>query len=316
MITGLTGSLYRRDFREGAMGKESSRASKPITPASPCKACLQIWKSPISCCTIFWGNPSRFYTVGQRVRLRNKQHYLHRGEGDFWEGFGDFLTERYEIDEDTWLVVGGDGAVWIGECESYFHRCIYTLDRFHVARDLKRYVGHLPKIWKDARQALARQEPAALMAAVESVVIEEIASDKRDEWTAYKSFLRRHRKHLEDYRKTLEANGIDTTGMRPMGSAEAQMRVLAKRTKRGGYSWSERGSRAMLEAVMRRGQTGWLEEVEEHVGESPQRVVSVRRLLHDAIRPAKGCVEGMIRLLRSQWQSRPTGMALKGLRGY
>jgi len=67
---------------------------------------------------------------------------------------------------------------------------------------------------------------------------------------------------------------------------------------------------------MRRGQTGWLEEVEEHVGESPQRVVSVRRLLHDAIRPAKGCVEGMIRLLRSQWQSRPTGMALKGLRGY
>jgi len=62
MITGLTGSLYRRDFREGAMGKESSRASKPITPASPCKACLQIWKSPISCCTIFWGNPSRFYT--------------------------------------------------------------------------------------------------------------------------------------------------------------------------------------------------------------------------------------------------------------
>ena len=154
------------------------------------------------------------------------------------------------------------------------------------------------------------------MAAVESVAIEEIASDKRDEWTAYKSFLRRHRKHLEDYRKTLEANGIDTTGMRPMGSAEAQMRVLAKRTKRGGYSWSERGSRAMLEAVMRRGQTGWLEEVEEHVGESPQRVVSVRRLLHDAIRPAKGCVEGMIRLLRSQWQSRPTGMALKGLRGY
>src|SRR5690606_23663283 len=121
------------------------------------------------------------------------------------------------IDEDTWLVVGGDGAVWIGECESYFHRCIYTLDRFHVARDLKRYVGHLPKIWKDARQALARQEPAALMAAVESVAIEEIASDKRDEWTAYKSFLRRHRKHLEDYRKTLEANGIDTTGMRPMG---------------------------------------------------------------------------------------------------
>ena len=254
--------------------------------------------------------------VGKRVRLTNKQHYLHRSEGDFWEGFGDFLTEQYAIDEDTWLVVGGDGASWIGECESYFHKCIYMLDRFHVARDLKRFVGHLPKIWKDARQALARQDPAALMAAVERVAIEEIAPDKREAWSAYKSFLRRHRKHLEDYRKTLEANGIDTTGMRPMGSAEAQMRVLTKRTKRGGYSWSERGARAMLTTVMRSKQAGWLEEADEHKVETPERVFSVRKILKDAIRPAKGCVDGMIRLLRSQWQSRPTGLALKGLKGY
>jgi hypothetical protein len=254
--------------------------------------------------------------VGRRVRLRNKQHYLHRGEGDFWEGFGDFLAERYEIDEDTWLIVNGDGAEWIGECESYFHRCIYTLDRFHVARDLKRYVGHLPNVWKAARMALAKQDPAALLKAVERVPIEAIAPEKQEEWTAYKSFLRRHREHLEDYRKRLEANGIDTTGMRPMGSAEAQMRVLAKRTKRGGYSWSERGARAMLETVMRRRQTGWLEEVKEHESAASQRGTSVRKLLKDAIRPAKGCIDGMIRLLRGRWQSSPTGMALKGLRGY
>ena len=254
--------------------------------------------------------------VGKRVRLRNKQHYLHRGKGEFWEGFGDFLAGRYEIDEDTWLIVNGDGAGWIGECESYFHRCIYTLDRFHVARDLKRFVGHLPNVWKAARLALARQDPAALLKAVERVPIEAIAPERQEEWTAYQSFLRRHREHLEDYRKRLEANGIDTTGMRPMGSAEAQMRVLAKRTKRGGYSWSERGSRAMLETIMRRKQTGWKEEDGEHIGEPPQRVVSVRKLLNDTIRPAKGYVDGMIRLLRSQWQSRPTGMALKGLRGF
>lgn len=72
----------------------------------------------------------------------------------------------------------------------------------------------------------------------------------------------------------------------------------------------------MLETIMRRKQTGWKEEDGEHIGEPPQRVVSVRKLLNDTIRPAKGYVDGMIRLLRSQWQSRPTGMALKGLRGY
>lgn len=83
---------------------------------------------------------------GKRVQLKNKQQYLHKSGGDFWEGFGDFLAERYEIDANTWLVVTGDGAAWIGECTSCFQQCLYMLDRFHVARDLKRFVGHLPQV--------------------------------------------------------------------------------------------------------------------------------------------------------------------------
>jgi hypothetical protein len=84
---------------------------------------------------------------GGRVRLRSKRHYLHTRKGDFWEGFGDFLVRHYDMDENTWLVVNGDGAEWIGGCESYFHRCIYTLDRFHVARELRRFLGQLPETW-------------------------------------------------------------------------------------------------------------------------------------------------------------------------
>ena len=57
---------------------------------------------------------------GQRVRLKRKRHYIHTGSGEFWEGFGDFLLRYYDMDEQTWLVVNGDGAEWIGECESYF----------------------------------------------------------------------------------------------------------------------------------------------------------------------------------------------------
>jgi len=53
-------------------------------------------------------------------------------------------------------------------------------------------------------------------------------------------------------------------------------------------------------------------------GKTPtlQRSVSIRKLLRDVIRPTKGYVNGMIRLLRGPWQSSTTGMALKGLRGY
>jgi hypothetical protein len=253
---------------------------------------------------------------GKRVQLKNKQHYLHTGNGNFWEGFGDFLAERYEIDENTWFVVNGDGAEWIGECTSYFHRCIYMLDRFHVARDLKRFVGHLPKVWKTVRQALAKQDADALLAAVEAVTVAEIPEESCEAWQQYKSFLRRHKEHLDDYRKTLKAVGIDTSDMRPMGSAEAQMRGFAKRTKRGGYSWSERGVRAMLRTMMRHKENVAMTAVAEETvnGQSAQPKVRVRKLLKTVTRQAKGCVDGMIRLLQGPKQSSMTGMALKALR--
>lgn len=53
-------------------------------------------------------------------------------------------------------------------------------------------------------------------------------------------FLEKHKKGLMDYRKWLREQGVDTTGMRPMGSAEATMSVFAKRLKNG-RSWSEKG---------------------------------------------------------------------------
>jgi len=174
----------------------------------------------------------------------------------------------------------------------------------------------LPKVWKDVRQSLARQDAAALLTAVESVSAEDIAPKQRKDWEEYKQFLKQHRKHLEDYRKTLQAAGIDTSGMRPMGSAEAQMRIFARRTKRGGYSWSERGVSAMLRTIMRGREAGVVLVTYGGKTPTPQRSVSIRKLLRDVIRPTKGYVNGMIRLLRGPWQSSTTGMALKGLRGY
>ncbi|GCL72052.1 hypothetical protein PN4B1_19690 [Paenibacillus naphthalenovorans] len=253
---------------------------------------------------------------GKRVELKNKQYYLHTTSGDFWEGFGDFLVERYEIDENTWLVVNGDGAAWIGESESYFHQCLYMLDRFHVARDLKRFVGHLPSVWEAVRQSLAKQDAAALMTAVEGVTEQEIAAEYRKDWKQYKSYLKRHQKHLDDYRKTLQAKGIDTSAMRPMGSAESQMRVFAKRTKRGGYSWSERGVRAMLRTMMRSREAHVVQiSKQRHEKKQLAKQVNMRQLMRNVTRQVKGCVTGMIRLLQGPKQSSTTGMALKGLRG-
>src|SRR5690606_24901907 len=257
--------------------------------------------------------------LGKRIQLKNKTHYLHTGSGStFWEGFGDFLIEHYDVDEDTWLVVNGDGAEWIGECESYFHRCIYTLDRFHVARELKHGLRELPVHWKAVRRALAAYDPQGLFAAMDAIPKESIPEDRRTDWERLKGFLRGHEKHLVDYRKILAANGIDTTGMRPMGSAESQMRVFAKRTKRGGYSWSVRGVQAMLRSSIAPNE-GRLHggDVRENKPACTQQEKPGFRL-NDLFKPPKeyrtGVVNGLLRTLQTSKQSSPLRMALKGLR--
>jgi len=123
---------------------------------------------------------------------------------------------------------------------------------------------------------------------------------------------------LDDYRKTLQAKGIDTSGMRPMGSAESQMRIFAKRTKRSGYSWSERGVRAMLRTMMRIQEAGTVVRAVEGQASkqaTPQQSINMRQLLKNVTQPVKGCIAGMIRMLQGPKQSSTTGMALKALRG-
>jgi hypothetical protein len=251
---------------------------------------------------------------GGRIRLKAKRHYLHTGDGDFWEGFGDFLVQHYDLDEQTWLVVNGDGAAWIEECTSYFHRCVFTLDRFHVAKELKRYVGHLPKTWEKVRQSLASFDPDTLLETLVSVPETKIAGEWREDWRKYRAFLERHREHLRDYRETLRKAGIDTSGMRPMGSAEAQMRIMAKRTKGGGYSWSVRGVQAMLKTIMKTKEGRPLTNLKEDTSKNVSSVKStIRKWLQEVKRESKGCIDGTIRLLLGPIQSSPTGRAIKGL---
>jgi len=257
---------------------------------------------------------------GKRVQLKNKTHYLHTGsEASFWEGFGDFLIKHYDVDEDTWLVVGGDGAKWIGECESYFHRCLYMLDRFHVARDLKSFLRDLPTHWNAACRALAAQDSQALLDAIDTVPNDSIAEEHRSEWKKLKAFLHRHEQHLTDYRKVLQAEGVDVTGMRPMGSAESQMRVFAKRTKGGGYSWSKRGVQAMLRSIMVRkeGRAGFTGDGAFVLEDKKQQPVPFRiqQLFKKSKDVTTGVIDGMMRTLRTSRQNSPLGMALKGLRG-
>ncbi|MBP3040007.1 ISLre2 family transposase [Bacillaceae bacterium Marseille-Q3522] len=186
---------------------------------------------------------------GKRVCLKNKRHFVHRGKEPFWEAFEDFLAETYEYDPTVHkLVINGDGAGWITACREYFqNRAFYSLDRFHVAREIQRIFREHPR-YRPIRIALAKYDSAKLLLELNSAVgtLEQESKEKRLEELIHQ--LEKYPEALGDYRNWLKEQGVETEGMRPMGSAEGTMSVFSKRLKNG-RSWVEKGVSAMLTAL-------------------------------------------------------------------
>jgi hypothetical protein len=178
---------------------------------------------------------------GKRAKLIEKRHYIHEGNLPFWEEFEQYLMTAYEYDPTRHhLVVNGDGAKWITSCQDYFqHNATFVIDRFHVARDVQRLFRHHPR-YRSIRKKLADYDWEGFMTELNSAV-GTLENEKREErLEELIKQLSQYPKALGDYRKKLEKIGIDTTGFRPMGSAEGTMSVFARRLKNG-RSWSDTG---------------------------------------------------------------------------
>ena len=182
---------------------------------------------------------------GKRTSLVAKRHYIHRGKTSFWEGFEQYLIDTYEYNPAVhFLVINGDGAPWITSCREHFKNAFFALDRFHVARDVRSiFKGH--RRYRSICKKLAKYDVDGFMVELNSAV-GTLADDKKEEVLAdLIRQLSQYPEALGDYRVWLGNQEIDTSGMRPMGSAEGTMRVFARRLKNG-RSWSERGITAFI----------------------------------------------------------------------
>src|SRR5690606_10494453 len=146
----------------------------------------------------------------------------------------------------TKLVIGGDGAPWISACREHFRaNRPFVLDRFHFARELRGLFREHPR-YRALRVAATEYDAEHHLVDVTSAV-GTMATDQQEEaLEQLLQFLEGHQEALTDYRGWLQAQGVDTRGLYPMGSAEATMRVFAKRLK-GGRSWSEKGVYALTQ---------------------------------------------------------------------
>jgi hypothetical protein len=193
-----------------------------------------------------------------RWQLKEKQlHFEIRPGSPFWEGFSARLCQRYDLDE-TEVVVGGDGAPWIADGATYFKRSHVQLDRFHLARTLRRTLPQ--KLWRQAYEAACRGEAYKTIVALR-------ASDHPDAGKAVDYILHNHR-GLADYR--LKAQFSDAE-LRSLGAAEGNIdKSIANRMCKRGMAWTKLGARRMTR-VLEAERSGVLENY------LPKRATAVKR---------------------------------------
>jgi Uncharacterised protein family (UPF0236) len=170
--------------------------------------------------------------------LKKKQvHFETRAGSQFWEGFSARLAERYDL-EDTEVVVGGDGADWIANGITYFRNAHFQLDRFHLARALRRVLPD--KGWRSAYEAAIGGEAYKTLAALGS-------SDHPDAEAVREYVINNHR-GLADYR--LKEPFVNDDGLRALGAAEGNVdKTIANRMCKRGMAWTKSGARRMTRVL-------------------------------------------------------------------
>ena len=257
---------------------------------------------------------------GKRAKLVEKRHFIYEGKLPFWEEFEQYLMTTYEYDPTKHhLVINGDGAKWITSCREYFrHNAIFVIDRFHVARDVQRIFRDHPR-YRSIRKKLANYDSEGFMVELNSAVGTLESEKKEEQLEVLITQLSQYPEALEDYREKLKEKGIDTTGFRPMGSAEGTMSFFARRLKNG-RSWSDKGLdkfidimvalKDKLEIKTLHGILNQTEElIQENRNEKPPKhfVEKLKDSAAEATRNNLGYLK--------QALGKPITAALKGLRG-
>jgi len=182
--------------------------------------------------------------------LVNKTHYLAFDSKDFWDDASRHIYSRYDIDEDTMVIINGDRAPWIAEGVAFFPKSMYQVDRYHLIRDIKQYLRGTGEV-KASLNAVANGDIKALH---ESLVRAKPQITNRQYLSGLKGLIRQTRllpEPFRDYRMRLKERGYDVTGMRGMGAAESNVDRFSNRLKKRGRSWGPSGLKSMLLALVK-----------------------------------------------------------------
>ena len=177
-----------------------------------------------------------------RYRTVNKTYYADVANTDrFWAGMTLKLHQRYDL-EGTQYVVGGDGAAWIKEGADYLGGR-YQLCRYHLNRALCHALGHDRKTLRSVQHQCSQGNFETAVADLKQEA-GKAQNDKSKDIRRVIRYIDANASGLKDYREDMTKHD---SSLRRTGAIEGNIdKLIVRRMKNQGMSWSPRGIRRML----------------------------------------------------------------------
>jgi len=194
------------------------------------------------------------------------------GTDRFWARMTLKLHEKYDLSGIKEFVIGGDGAGWIKEGVDYFGGT-YQLCRYHLNRELCHALGHNSDTLRSVQGCCNRGEfDTALVLLKEAA--DKAKGDKGQDIRRAIRYISSNADGLKDYR---EDAGLTDKNLRRTGAIEGNIdKLIVRRMKNQGMSWTRQGIRRML----------WL-RISIHEGTLPDCLLSRNNETVPPIAPTK-----------------------------
>jgi hypothetical protein len=163
----------------------------------------------------------------------------------FWERSWLQVAARYDLAQTKEVIVGGDGAEWIRGGLDGVTGGLFQLDRFHLARELRRVLGPTGMVAFQAARAGEDAELKRLLAAA----WEEAGADTRRhaELLHLEHYLSTNHDALADWYRRGDRGATDPVRL---GAIEANMdKPYAQRFKKRGMSWTRTGAHHLAKVI-------------------------------------------------------------------
>jgi len=166
----------------------------------------------------------------------------------FWEGAWVKIAARYDLARTELVVLGGDGAAWIRGGLTGVEHGLFQLDRFHLARELRRVLGPTGMVAFQAARAGRDAELKELLAQAWAAAGAD--PDRTRELQRVERYLSHNRDGLVDWQQRAERSAPSAVHL---GAMEANIdKPYAHRFKKRGMSWTRAGAQHLAKVIQLR----------------------------------------------------------------